>query len=125
MPTGLRGRLTLARPENTATTPEPVDPAAALLERAAIWEPFAAEQHVVLAVTGPAVDQVRPIPVALEQIIDNLLADTLRAAVLAPHAEPGDVMSVCGCCSSCQSSSNRACGVARCHTPRVASRRVV
>jgi signal transduction histidine kinase len=76
----VHGLLALARLENAATSPEPVDLDAVVADRAAMWEPFAAEQQVTLAVTGPAVGQVRAIPGALEQIIDNLLANALRAS---------------------------------------------
>ena len=55
-------------------------PRAALAERAAVWEPLPAEQHVALAVTGPATDRVWAIPGALEQIVDNLLANALRVS---------------------------------------------
>jgi len=40
----VHGLLALARLENTATTPEPIDADTVLTERAAMWEPLAAEQ---------------------------------------------------------------------------------
>jgi signal transduction histidine kinase len=43
-------------------------------------EPLAAEQHVALAVTGTAAGPVWAIPGALEQIIDNLVANALRVS---------------------------------------------
>ncbi|MEV7866712.1 HAMP domain-containing sensor histidine kinase [Streptomyces sp. NPDC088124] len=76
----VHGLLALARLENTATTPGPVDADAVLVERATMWEPLAAEQHVTIAITGPAAGRVRAIPGALEQIIDNLLANALRVS---------------------------------------------
>ncbi|MFF7794005.1 ATP-binding protein [Streptomyces sp. NPDC007991] len=76
----VHGLLALARLENTATTPEPTDLDAVLADRAAMWEPLAAEQHVALAVTGTTAGWVWAIPGALEQIIDNLVANALRVA---------------------------------------------
>lgn len=49
----VHGLLALARLENSATTPEPVDLDEVVADRATSWEPFAAEQQVTLAVTGP------------------------------------------------------------------------
>ncbi|MCL6667965.1 HAMP domain-containing protein [Streptomyces panaciradicis] len=49
----VQGLLALARLENTATTPEPVDLDTVLAERAAMREPLAAEQYVALDITGP------------------------------------------------------------------------
>ncbi|MGW3134105.1 ATP-binding protein [Streptomyces sp. NPDC001123] len=79
----VQGLLTLARLENTATTPEPVDLDAALADRVAMWEPLAAEQYVAIDITGPPAGQVWAMPGALEQIIDNRLANALR--VSPPH----------------------------------------
>ena len=74
----VQGLLALARLENAATTPEPVDLDAVVAERVAMWEPLAAEQYVALDITGSPAGQVWAIPGALEQIIDNLLANALR-----------------------------------------------
>ncbi|MDX2682735.1 sensor histidine kinase [Streptomyces sp. NY05-11A] len=76
----VQGLLALARLENTATTPEPVDLDAALADRVAMWEPLAAEQYVAIDVTGPPAGRVWAIPGALEQIIDNLVANALRVS---------------------------------------------
>ncbi|MFJ8782275.1 ATP-binding protein [Streptomyces sp. NPDC102476] len=76
----VHGLLALARLENTATTPEPVDADTVLAERAAMWEPLAAEQYVTITVTGPTAGRVWAIPGALEQIIDNLVANALRVS---------------------------------------------
>ena len=76
----VQGLLALARLENTATTPEPVDLDTVLTDRVAIWEPLAAEQYVTLDITGLPAGQVWAIPGALEQIIDNLLANALRVS---------------------------------------------
>jgi signal transduction histidine kinase len=76
----VHGLLALARLENTATTPEPTDLDAVLADRAASWEPLAAEQHVTLTLTGPPAGRVWAIPGALEQIVDNLVANALRVS---------------------------------------------
>lgn len=76
----VHGLLALARLENTATTPEPTDLDAVLADRAAMWESLAAEQHVTLALTGTTAGRVWAIPGALEQVIDNLVANALRVS---------------------------------------------
>ncbi|WP_413812431.1 ATP-binding protein [Streptomyces sp. OE57] len=76
----VHGLLALARLENTATAPEPVDLDAVLADRAATWESLACEQHVTVAVTGPGAGRVWAVPGALEQIIDNLIANALRVS---------------------------------------------
>ena len=76
----VQGLLALARLENTASTPEPVDLDAVVAERAAMWEPFAAEQHVAVVVAGGPAGRVEAIPGALEQVIDNLVANALRVS---------------------------------------------
>ncbi|MFF9125166.1 sensor histidine kinase [Streptomyces sp. NPDC014889] len=76
----VHGLLALARLENTATTAEPVDLDAVIADRVATWEPLAAEQYVTLAITGSPAGRVWAIPGALEQIIDNLVANALRVS---------------------------------------------
>ncbi|MDC2956609.1 HAMP domain-containing sensor histidine kinase [Streptomyces gilvifuscus] len=76
----VQGLLALARLENAATTPEPADLDAVLADRAAMWESLAAEQFVTVDLTGAPVGHVWAIPGALEQIIDNLLANALRVS---------------------------------------------
>jgi signal transduction histidine kinase len=76
----VQGLLALARLENSATTPEPVDLDEAVADRVAMWEPLAAEQYVALAVTGSPAGKVWAVPGALEQIIDNLVANALRVS---------------------------------------------
>ncbi|MFG2129146.1 sensor histidine kinase [Streptomyces sp. NPDC048751] len=89
----VQGLLALARLENTATTPEPVDLDTVLADRVAMWEPLAAEQYVALDITGPPAGQVWAIPGALEQITDNLLANALRVSppstTITLHRAPG------------------------------------
>ncbi|GGY52625.1 sensor histidine kinase [Streptomyces djakartensis] len=76
----IQGLLSLARLEATATTPEPTDLDAVVTDRAATWAPFAAEHHVHITTTGHPAGHVLAIPGALEQIIDNLLANALRVS---------------------------------------------
>ncbi|MER6413490.1 sensor histidine kinase [Streptomyces humidus] len=94
----VQGLLALARLENTATTPEPVDLDAVLADRVAMWEPLAAEQYVAVDITGPPVGRVWAIPGALEQIVDNLLANALRVSppstTITLHRTPGAVLDV-------------------------------
>ncbi|MET9080293.1 ATP-binding protein [Streptomyces sp. NPDC004237] len=89
----VQGLLALARLENSATTPEPVDLDTVVADRVAMWEPLAAEQYVALAVTGRPAGRVWAIPGALEQIIDNLVANALRVSppgtTLTLHRAPG------------------------------------
>ncbi|MGI3224599.1 sensor histidine kinase [Streptomyces sp. GTA36] len=84
----VHGLLALARLENAATTPEPVDLDAVLADRAATWEPLAAEQHVTVAVTGTPAGRVWAMPGALEQVVDNLVANALRVS------PPGSVLTL-------------------------------
>ncbi|MFE3637962.1 sensor histidine kinase [Streptomyces sp. NPDC059168] len=94
----VQGLLALARLENTATTPEAVDLDAALADRVAMWESLAAEQYVAIDITGPPVGQVWAIPGALEQIIDNLVANALRvsppSSSITLHRVPGGVLHI-------------------------------
>ncbi|MFG2881770.1 sensor histidine kinase [Streptomyces sp. NPDC048297] len=93
----VQGLLALARLENSAIRPESVDLGAVVADRAAIWAAFADEQRVGIVVADAATDvRVRAVPGALEQIIDNLLSNALRAAppgtaiTLATATAPGE-----------------------------------
>ncbi|MER8010333.1 HAMP domain-containing sensor histidine kinase [Streptomyces sp. NPDC094149] len=94
----VQGLLALARLENAATTPEPVDLDAVLADRAAMWESLAAEQFVTVDLTGAPVGHVWAIPGALEQIIDNLLANALRVSppstTISVHRTPGTQLDI-------------------------------
>ncbi|MXM66863.1 HAMP domain-containing protein [Streptomyces sp. HUCO-GS316] len=94
----VQGLLALARLENTATTPEPVDLDAVVADRVAMWEPLAAEQFVALDITGAPAGHVWAIPGALEQIIDNLLANALRVSppstTITLHRAPGTALHI-------------------------------
>ncbi|MEU6064974.1 HAMP domain-containing sensor histidine kinase [Streptomyces sp. NPDC047082] len=89
----VQGLLALARLENSATTPEPVDLDTVITDRVTMWESLAAEQCVVLAVTGRPAGRVWAIPGALEQVIDNLVANALRVSppgtTITLHRAPG------------------------------------
>ncbi|WP_200309265.1 sensor histidine kinase [Streptomyces adelaidensis] len=76
----VHGLLALARLENSAITPEPTDLDTVLADRAAMWESLAAEQHITLTVAGTTAGRVWAIPGALEQVIDNLVANALRVS---------------------------------------------
>jgi signal transduction histidine kinase len=74
------GLLTLARAEAAPTHREVVDVAAVVADRQAAWAPLAAEQDVELIFhPGPAA-AAWALPGALEQVLDNLLANALRIA---------------------------------------------
>lgn len=94
----VQGLLALARLENAATNPEPVDLDAVLADRVAMWEPLAAEQSVALDTGGPPGGRVWAIPGALEQVIDNLLANALRVSppgtTIALRRAPGGELHV-------------------------------
>ncbi|MFI0187560.1 sensor histidine kinase [Streptomyces sp. NPDC017082] len=76
----VQGLLALARLENSAITPEVIDLDAVVADRAAIWTAFAGEQSVDISVAGTPAGPVWAVPGALEQIIDNLLSNALRAS---------------------------------------------
>jgi signal transduction histidine kinase len=79
------GRLTeallgLARVAGATDQPTSVDLAAIARDRHATWEPAAADAGVRLLLDGPPNAEVRALPGALEQILDNLLANALEVA---------------------------------------------
>ncbi|BCJ47498.1 two-component sensor histidine kinase [Actinoplanes ianthinogenes] len=76
----VQGLLALARLDDAAVAPVAVDADAVIADRAAGWAAFAHEQHVTLVVAGPPAGKVLAVPGALEQILDNLLANALRVA---------------------------------------------
>ncbi|MEV7379556.1 sensor histidine kinase [Streptomyces lydicus] len=75
----VHGLLALARLEEDHTAPTPVDADAILNDRVETWSAFAADHDVTLSLTGEPAGRVRAVPGALEQILDNLLANALRA----------------------------------------------
>ncbi|MGW6790596.1 sensor histidine kinase [Streptomyces chartreusis] len=76
----IQGLLSLARLESTATTPEAADLDAVIADRSATWAPYAAEHLVHITTAGSPAGHVWAIPGALEQILDNLLANALRVS---------------------------------------------
>ena len=81
------GLLVLARAE--ATTPvvrEVVDAAAVAADRGAAWAPLAAENGVALTLESGPPAPVWALPGALEQVLDNLLANALRHAPAGSQA---------------------------------------
>ncbi|MDF3287750.1 sensor histidine kinase [Streptomyces silvisoli] len=76
----IQGLLALARAESSETAPVPVDPNVILSDRADTWNAFATDRGIGIALAGDRVGRVWAVPGALEQIVDNLLANALRAA---------------------------------------------
>ncbi|MEV4704826.1 HAMP domain-containing sensor histidine kinase [Actinoplanes sp. NPDC049316] len=76
----VQGLLALSRLDNTATHPVPVDADAVIDDRVATWAPFAADHQVDLQVRGAPLGFVQAVDGALEQVLDNLLANALRVA---------------------------------------------
>ena len=74
------GLLTLARAEATTTAREIVDLTAVMDERRETWSPLAAEQNVSLTVEPGPAERVWALLGAMEQVLDNLLANALRVA---------------------------------------------
>ncbi|MEV1286550.1 HAMP domain-containing sensor histidine kinase [Micromonospora sp. NPDC049679] len=72
--------LAMARIEEGSDLPVPADLDAAVEDRVRMWQPLAGQRRVQLAVTGDPVGQVYALPGALEQILDNLLANAMNAA---------------------------------------------
>ena len=74
------GLLTLVRADSARPAAGAVDAAAAVRERAANWDPLAAEQQVAIEVQAPGSAPVLAVEEALPQILDNLLANAQRFA---------------------------------------------
>jgi len=75
------GLLVLASAEHGNGTPQPVDAARVVGERAGTWAAFAEERGVRLIVTGADhVVMVAAVVGHLEQILDNLLANAIEAS---------------------------------------------
>jgi signal transduction histidine kinase len=74
------GLLALARAEAATTGRELIDAAAVVADREDTWAPLAAEQGVDLVVEPAPAARVWALPGALEQVLDNLLANALRFA---------------------------------------------
>jgi signal transduction histidine kinase len=73
--------LTLARADPTAAPLVTVDAAEVARERCLTWSPLAEERSIVLRYVGPATAApAMAVDGALEQIVDNLVANALEAS---------------------------------------------
>ncbi|MFF3686300.1 ATP-binding protein [Streptomyces sp. NPDC002187] len=76
----VEGLLALARMEEAALTPEPVDVDRVVKQRIHTWSPLCEREGVRLVLVGKQIGTAFAVPGALEQILDNLLSNALRAA---------------------------------------------
>ena len=74
------GLLTLARSDAEPGESLPVDVAAVIRDRLALWTPQAAGKGVTVTTSGDTHGWVLAIPGALEQILDNLISNALNAS---------------------------------------------
>jgi signal transduction histidine kinase len=72
--------LALAQLDNGDTVPEPVDLGQIVAGRVELWAPLAAGHLVDVRAGGGAVGRVWAVPGALEQVLDNLISNSLRVA---------------------------------------------
>lgn len=73
------GLLAIARAEAGTSHPETVDLAELARQRTTAWNPLAAESGIEIAIEAPPSALARAVPGAVEQILDNLLANALDA----------------------------------------------
>ncbi|MEV6379102.1 HAMP domain-containing sensor histidine kinase [Streptomyces sp. NPDC051773] len=76
----VEGLLAMARLEESAAIPAPVDLGAICAERHRTWGPLFEREGVSLVLFAGAVGPVTAVPGAVEQILDNLLSNALRAS---------------------------------------------
>ncbi|MBC2906411.1 sensor histidine kinase [Streptomyces cupreus] len=76
----VEGLLAMARLEEDAATPGPVDVGAVCAERHRTWLPLFEREGVALVLFAGSVGPVLAVPGAVEQILDNLLSNALRAS---------------------------------------------
>ncbi|MFI9818946.1 sensor histidine kinase [Streptomyces sp. NPDC052013] len=76
----VEGLLAMARLEERAATPAPVDIGEICAERHRSWAPMFAQRDVSLVLFAGSVGPVLAVPGAVEQILDNLLSNALRAS---------------------------------------------
>ncbi|WP_433796785.1 sensor histidine kinase [Actinoplanes sp. CA-252034] len=81
--------LAMTRSGHSTVPAEPAAIGDTVAERAAVWAPVAQDRGVSLSVSGPDDLTARVIPGALEQILDNLLANALDVA------PPGSTVTIC------------------------------
>ncbi|WP_127500536.1 sensor histidine kinase [Actinoplanes solisilvae] len=72
--------LLMARAEQSTLPRVTAGLAGVVAERTTFWAPLATKQGVRLRTSGPDDTNVRAIPAALDQILDNLLSNALRVA---------------------------------------------
>lgn len=72
--------LAMARLEEQGSAPAPVDVGASCVERHSAWHPLFAREGVSLVLFAGSVGPVLALPGAVEQILDNLLSNALRAS---------------------------------------------
>jgi signal transduction histidine kinase len=72
--------LAMARLEEDAATPAPLDVGAICAERHRTWLPLFDERDVSLVLFAGSVGPVMALPGSIEQILDNLLSNALRAS---------------------------------------------
>ncbi|NJP51648.1 HAMP domain-containing histidine kinase [Streptomyces sp. SBST2-5] len=80
--------LAMARLEENAATPAPVDVGEICAERHRSWLPMFQRQSVSLVLFAGSVGRVLAVPGAVEQILDNLLSNALR------HSPAGTTVTV-------------------------------
>ncbi|MGV9452777.1 sensor histidine kinase [Streptomyces sp. NPDC003635] len=76
----VEGLLAMARLEEDAATPGPVDVGAFCAERHRTWLPLFEREGVALVLFAGSVGPVLAVPGAVEQILDNLLSNALRVS---------------------------------------------
>jgi len=84
----VEGLLMIARSDGSTPTLQRVDVSALVRERAEVWEPFAEERGIRLAVDCVAGLTATTVPNALEQIIDNYVDNALTVS------SPGDTITL-------------------------------
>ncbi|WP_326549837.1 sensor histidine kinase [Micromonospora sp. NBC_01813] len=72
--------LALARSEQVPAKPQPIDCDRVVADRVSLWEPLMRQRGVKLRVTGGPVGTVRAVDGAVDQMLENLLANALCVA---------------------------------------------
>lgn len=76
----VEGLLTLARTNNTDAGLTPINLATVIADRHRLWEPQAATKHISLDVDTTTTAPVLAVSGAVDQILDNLIANALNAS---------------------------------------------
>lgn len=80
------GLLAVARAENAAVAPTPIDVAALVAERRLAWQPVADERGVTIDLDVPADGAVAAVTAGhSEQVLDNLIANAVDAVAAGGH----------------------------------------